>query len=72
MPTSHMEEFLSGLKSHDEERRVRTAYDLQRYVFTELREVRNFWFMCLLPLYVNNIIGFIFIILIKGNSQEVL
>lgn len=39
MPADRMLEFLAGLKGPEEEKRVRTAYELQRYVFTELREV---------------------------------
>lgn len=38
---AQMAKFVSGLKSRYEETRIKTAYELQRYVTTELREVRS-------------------------------
>lgn len=42
MSNNRMQEFLVGLKARDEEVRERTAYKLQRYVLTELREVCSY------------------------------
>lgn len=36
-----LQQFVSGLKSRSEETRAKAAKDLQHYVTTELREVRN-------------------------------
>ena len=41
MSNIKMNQFVAGLKSRHEETRVKAACDLQRYVTTELREVRH-------------------------------
>lgn len=41
MSNIKMNQFVAGLKSRQEETRVKAACDLQRYVTTELREVSH-------------------------------
>lgn len=48
-----LQQFVSGLKSRNEDTRAKSAKDLQHYVTTELREVKE---MCL-----GNVLSFHFI-----------
>lgn len=41
-----LQQFVSGLKSRNEDTRAKSAKDLQHYVTTELREVTNHKYSC--------------------------
>lgn len=42
-----LQQFVSGLKSRNEDTRAKSAKDLQHYVTTELREVNNSFISCI-------------------------
>lgn len=44
-----LQQFVSGLKSRNEDNRAKSAKDLQHYVTTELREVTQLWVMLRCP-----------------------
>jgi FKBP12-rapamycin complex-associated protein len=44
-----LQQFVSGLKSRNEDTRAKSAKDLQHYVTTELREVSDIQVIRLLP-----------------------
>lgn len=43
-----LQQFVSGLKSRNEDTRAKSAKDLQHYVTTELREVTAISYMCII------------------------
>lgn len=61
---SVLQQFVSGLKSRNEDTRAKAAKDLQHYVTTELREVKVFCFlliivMCCYSLVCSHFAGFV-------------